>query len=100
MHGLKRRVDANSLSLFSQPPFAKPGIVFSTFGKLILKEPVICKRKINRILKRKRGREQERERKHFKKGGKRKALAIKRARASDVFFFSFFPLFFVEHCES
>lgn len=35
MHGLKRRVDANSLSLFSQPPFAKPGIVFSTFGKLI-----------------------------------------------------------------
>lgn len=54
MHGLKRRVDANSLSLFSQPPFAKPGIVFSTFGKLIQRKPVVCKRKINGILKKKR----------------------------------------------
>lgn len=51
MHGLTRRVDANSLSLFSQPPFAKPGIVFSTFGKLILREPVVCKRKIKRDFK-------------------------------------------------
>jgi len=53
VHGLKRRVDANSLSLFSQPPFAKPGIVFSTFGKLILKEPVVCKRKKSGIMKKK-----------------------------------------------
>lgn len=92
MHGLKRRVDANSLSLFSQPPFAKPGIVFSTFGKLILKEPVVCKRKINRILKRKRGREQERERKHFKKGVKEKRLPLKEL-VLQMCFFSFFPLF-------
>lgn len=54
MHGLKRRLDANSVSLFSQPPFAKPGIVFSTFGKLIQREPVVCRRKINGILKKKR----------------------------------------------
>lgn len=93
MHGLKRRVDANSLSLFSQPPFAKPGIVFSTFGKLILKEPVVCKRKINRILKRKRGREQERERKHFKKGVKEKRLPLKELVLQMCFFFLFFPFF-------
>lgn len=62
MHGLKRRVDANSLSLFSQPPFAKPGIVFSTFGKLILREPVVFERKINGILK-----EQKRENFIYKK---------------------------------
>lgn len=51
MHGLKRRVDANSLSLFPQPPLAKPGIVFSTFGKLTLRKPVVCKRELNGIIK-------------------------------------------------
>lgn len=99
MHGLKRRVDANSLSLFSQPPFAKPGIVFSTFGKLILREPVVCKRKINGILKRRGGEEKKKsyfkKKKHpsKKKKEKEKALAVKRARA-------FLRCVFVEHCES
>lgn len=85
MHGLKRRVDANSLSLFSQPPFGKPGIVFSTFGKLILKEPVVCKTENkpdskNRARQRERKREKEREVggiKTLKRGRKEKRLPLK-----------------------
>lgn len=78
MHGLKHRVDANSLCLLPTP-FAKPGIVFSTFGKLILREPVVYKRKTG-----------------FKKKSKREALVHKK---SLCFKMCFAPAF-VEHAES
>lgn len=83
MHGLKRRVDANSLSLFSQPPFAKPGIVFSTFGKLILREPVVCKRKINGILKR----TGKKKKKQLKKKQERKKEKEKRLPLKELVLF-------------